>query len=67
MLFDNDVVLINYKDKVLFFYFVEDSIFVLVIFFNNFYLWIGFRIDFKMDFEECVIDKKKYYRIEWVL
>lgn len=20
-----------------------------------------------MDFEECVIDKKKYYRIEWVL
>lgn len=58
MLFDNDAALINYKDKALSLYFVEDSTFALVIFFNNFYSRIGSRIDFKTDFEECVIDKK---------
>lgn len=67
MLFDNDAALINYKDKALSLYFVEDSTFALVIFFNNFYSRIGSRIDFKTDFEECVIDKKKYHRTEWVL
>lgn len=62
MLFDNDAALINYKDKALSLNFVEDSTFALVIFFNNFYSRIGSRIDFKTDFEECVIDKKKYHR-----
>lgn len=60
LLFDNDAALINYKDKAFSLYFVEDSTFALVIFFNNnLYSRIGSRIDFKTDFEECVIDKKK--------